>query len=130
MRRIALALTVLTPVLASCGPAHWALMTSGPPVALLKTSGGTELVTGACDATLSSTCDRIEKTGNPADEVAWRYVAKVQVRGGYGEPLGQASIPIYVLGPIEKCRTMAAKAPKVPEDRGAICDGPYYFKRG
>lgn len=120
----------LLPALASCGPAHLALMTSGPPVAMLTLQDGTELVTGACDASLSATCERIEKTGNTADKVAWRYVAKVKVRGGYGEPWGEASIPIYVLGPIEKCQAMAAKAQKVPEDRGATCDGPHYFKRG
>jgi hypothetical protein len=130
MRRIALLVTALLPALAGCGPAHLALMTSGPPVAMLTTQDGTELVTGACDVSLSSTCERIERTGNPADEAAWRYVAKVKVRGSYGEPWGEASIPIYVLGPIEKCQAMAAKAQKLPEDRGAMCDGPHYFKRG
>jgi hypothetical protein len=54
-------------VLAGCGTAQLALMTSGPPVALLTTADGTELVAGACDPSVSSTCDRISKTDNPAD---------------------------------------------------------------
>lgn len=116
-------------VLAGCGTAQLALMTSGPPVALLTTADGTELVAGACDTSVSSTCDRISKTDNPADEGAWRYVVKVKVQGGFGQPYGEASIPLYVLGPVEKCREMVAKAVKVPEDRGAMCDGPFYFKR-
>lgn len=111
------------------GSAQLALMTSGPPVALLKTSDGTELVAGACDVSLSSTCERISKTDNPTDEAAWRYVIKAKVEGGLGQPYGEASIPLYVLGPVEKCREMAAKAVKVSEDRGAACDGPFYFKR-
>jgi hypothetical protein len=121
---------VVTGLLAGCGTAQLALMTSGPPVALLTTADGTELVAGACDTSLSSTCEQIWKTDNPADEAAWRYVVKVKVQGGFGQPYGEASIPLYVLGPADKCREMAAKAVKVPEDRGATCDGPYYFKRG
>lgn len=117
-------------MLSGCGTAQLALMTSGPPVALLTTADGTELVAGACDTSLSSTCDPIEKTDNPADEAAWRYVVKVKVQGGFGQPYGEASIPIYVLGSIEKCQAMAVKAVKVPEDRGRTCDGPFYFKRG
>jgi hypothetical protein len=127
---IVLALMALVPALTGCGSAHLAMMTSGPPVALLKTPDGTELVAGACDTSLSSTCERIEKTDNSADEAAWRYVAKVKVQGGFGQPYGEASIPIYVLGPIEKCQAMVAKVAKVPEDRGRTCDGPFYFKRG
>ena len=117
MRWSTLALMVML-LLTGCGSAQLAMMTSGPPVALLKTADGTELVTGACDTGLSSTCERIQKTDNPADEAAWRYVAKIRVQGGLGQPYGEASIPIYVLGPIEKCQAMVAKAVKVPEDRG------------
>lgn len=119
-------------LLAGCaivGTTQLVLMTSGPPVALLKTADGTELVAGACDTTLSSTCDRVAKTEDPEDEVAWRYVVKVKIQGGYSQPYGEASIPLYVLGPIEKCQSMVAKAVKVPEDRGAACDGPFYFER-
>jgi hypothetical protein len=116
-------------LLGGCGTAQLALMTSGPPVALLKTADGSELVAGACDTSLSSTCERIEKTDNQADQLAWRYVIKTRVQGGFGQPYGEASIPLYVLGPVEKCREMAAKAVKVPEDRGRACDGPFYFKR-
>lgn len=71
----------------------------------------------------------ISNTDNSADELAWRYVVKVKVQGGFGQPYGEASIPLYVLGPVEKCREMVAKAVKVPDDRGATCDGPFYFKR-
>ncbi len=129
MKWALVALLAMLPALAGCGTAQLALMTSGPPVALLRTQDGTELVAGACDTSLSSTCERISKTDNATDETAWRYVIKAKVQGGFGQPYGEASIPLYVLGPVEKCREMAAKAVKVPEDRGAACDGPFYFKR-
>jgi len=106
-----------------------ALMTSGPPVALLTTADGTKIVAGACHAGISSTCERVSKTDNPADEIAWRYVERIKVRSGHGEPWREYSIPFYVLGPIKKCQAMVAKV-EVPEDRGRVCDGPFYFKRG
>jgi hypothetical protein len=59
-------------MLSGCGTAQLALMTSGPPVALLTTADGTELVAGACDTTVSDTCERIPKTDNSADELARR----------------------------------------------------------
>jgi hypothetical protein len=52
-------------------------------------------------------------------------VVKVKVQGGFGQPYGEASIPLYVLDPVERCREMVAKAVKVPEDRGPTCDGPF-----
>jgi hypothetical protein len=129
MQRIVMVL-MLGALLAGCSSAHLALMTSGPPVELLRTLDGTELVMGACDVTLSSTCERITKTTEPTDEEAWQYVAKIKIQNGYGIPYGEASVPVYVLGPVENCQRMAHRAQKLPEDRGARCDGPFYFKRG
>jgi hypothetical protein len=117
-------------LLGGCGYLQLAMLTSGAPGSLLKTPDGIELVMGACVAGLSATCLPITKTDNAADEEAWRYVMKTAVRDGWGIPQGEAPVSVYVLGPLETCQTMARRATKLPADRGALCDGPFYFKRG
>ena len=85
---------------------------------------------GACSPAISSTCAGISKTDDSKDEEAWKYIFKMKVRSGWGIPYGEASVPVYVLGPVEKCQQMALKARKLPGNRaGALCEGPFYFKR-
>jgi hypothetical protein len=129
MRTIMAAL-VAGGLLNGCGWIFLGVVT-GEPGALSRLSDGTEIVTGAClPATASATCLPISKTNNPADEEAWRYVAKMEMRTGWGAPAGEAPVDIYVLGPVERCQKVVQQVRKVPEDRGRRCDGPFYFKRG
>ena len=126
----ALALTVTLAILvtgcALISTTQRILLSTGPPIALLKLSSGTELVLGACDTSLSSTCGRAEKTNNPADEVAWHFSAQVAQTGPYGAKVGTAAMTVYVLGSQATCDAVYAGWPH----QNSPCEGPVYFKRG
>jgi hypothetical protein len=113
-------------VLSGCESAQRILLATGPPIALLRTPSGTELVLGACDTSLSSTCGRAEKTDNPKDEVAWHFNVQIRMTGPYGAKVGTAPMTVYVLGGKEKCDAMYATWPH----ENSPCEGPVYFKRG
>ena len=115
-----------TLVLPGCGSAQRILLATGPPIALLRTTSGTELVLGACDTSLSSTCQRAEKTDNPKDEEAWHFNVQIAMTGPYGAKVGTAPMTVYVLGAKEKCDAIYATWPH----QNSPCEGPAYFRRG
>ena len=102
------------------------LLSTGPPIALLKTPSGHELVLGACDTSLSSTCERAEKTNNAQDEEAWHFNVQIKMTGPYGAKVGTAPMTVYVLGAKEKCEAVYEGWPH----KNSPCEGPVYFKRG
>ncbi len=126
MIRLAL---VLLPLLSGCAimsSTQRILLSTGPPIALLKTSSGHELVLGACDTSLSSTCERAEKTDNPKDEEAWHFNVQIKMTGPYGAKVGTAPMTVYVLGGKSKCDEIYESWPH----KNSPCEGPTYFKRG
>lgn len=113
-------------VLSGCESAQRILLATGPPIALLRTTSGTELVLGACDTSLSSTCERAEKTDNPKDEEAWHFNVQIKMTGPYGAKVGTAPMTVYVLGGKAKCDAIYDTWPH----QNSPCEGPAYFRRG
>lgn len=120
------ALAFMALLLAACGSTQRIMLTTGPPIALLRLSSGTEIVPGACDTSLSSSCERAERTNNPKDEEAWQLDAQTKLTGPWGAKVGTAPMKVYVLGSREKCDALYATWPH-PNDP---CTGPFYFRRG
>ena len=102
------------------------LLTVGPPVALLRTRSGAELVLAACDTFLSSTCERVEKTDDPTDEESWHFEVQIDVTGPFREKVGTAPMTVYVMGGKDKCEAVYAGWPH----KNLPCEGPAYFRRG
>jgi hypothetical protein len=115
--------------------AHWASTTKpGPATLYVKRSpdGREELVLGCAWATADE-CRAMRPvvwTNDSADEEAWVFETRPEVRAAVGIPYGRMPQDLTVIGARQTCETARAELvrahPDVPTEP---CRGPYFFRR-
>src|SRR5512145_66424 len=87
-------LAVLTAAGCFSGPSHW--IRRSP-------DGDQYLVTGCEYPEKCWDLPGVRLTSNPADEEAWKYEARVKIRGGFDIPYGRIAVDRIVVGSREQC---------------------------
>ena len=92
---------------------------AGRPTSLIRLPEGYEVLTAHCE-TSSELCQRIQVTGDPADEEAWGFCARPAATALFKEPE-----VFYAVGDRARCDQVRA-ALSTPTE---ACWGPVYFRR-
>jgi hypothetical protein len=92
---------------------------AGRPTSLIRLPEGYEVLTAHCQ-TSSELCQRIQVTGDPADEEAWGFRARPAATALFKEPE-----VLYAVGDRARCDQVRA-ALSTPTE---ACWGPVYFRR-
>jgi hypothetical protein len=92
---------------------------AGRPTSLIRLPEGYEVLTAHCE-TSSELCQRIQVTGDPADEEAWGFRARPAATALFKEPE-----VFYAVGDRARCDQVRA-ALSTPTE---ACCGPVYFRR-
>ncbi len=97
----------------------FAACAAGRPTSLIRLPEGYEVLTAHC-GTSSELCQRIQVTGDPADEEAWGFRARPAATALFKEPE-----VFYAVGDRARCDQVRA-ALSTPSE---ACWGPVYFRR-
>ena len=92
---------------------------AGRPTSLIRLPEGYEVLTAHCE-TSSELCQRIQVTGDPADEESWGFRARPAATALFKEPE-----VFYAVGDRARCDQVRA-ALSTPTE---ACWGPVYFRR-